>query len=142
MNVVAEAPAPASSTAVRRTAAVQARAVVRRYRSGRGVGPIDLCVFEGETLALMGRNGCGKTTLLRVLATVSRPQNGEVRWFGGGAAAGRATRPGAGRRARGPRPDGTPGDPFLVQNGVIDVHRGRGTRLGGGCARSVARWSS
>jgi ABC-2 type transport system ATP-binding protein len=64
--------------------------VVRRYRSGRGVGPVDLDVNAGETLALMGRNGCGKTTLLRVLATVSRPQRGEVHWFGGGAGAARA----------------------------------------------------
>ena len=68
---------------------ISARGVVRRYRNGRGVGPLDLEVRAGDTTALMGRNGCGKTTLLRVLATVSRPQRGEVRWFGADAAAAR-----------------------------------------------------
>jgi ABC-2 type transport system ATP-binding protein len=70
--------------------AVSARAVARRYKNGRGAGPVDLDVRAGETVALMGRNGCGKTTLLRLLATVSRPQSGEVRWFGGDARAARA----------------------------------------------------
>ncbi|MGH7722601.1 MAG: ATP-binding cassette domain-containing protein [Candidatus Dormibacteria bacterium] len=69
---------------------VQAREVVRRHRNGRGVGPVDLVIRAGETMALMGRNGCGKTTLLRLLATVSRPQAGELRWFGGGARSARA----------------------------------------------------
>ncbi|MBJ7610632.1 MAG: ABC transporter ATP-binding protein [Candidatus Dormibacteraeota bacterium] len=72
------------------TAAVRADGVVRRYRNGRGVGPVDLAVGPGETMALMGRNGCGKTTLLRLLATVSRPQRGEVSWFDGPAAPARA----------------------------------------------------
>ncbi len=69
---------------------VSAQGVVRRYRNGRGVGPLDLEVMAGETLALMGRNGSGKTTLLRLLATVSRPDRGALRWFGAGPAAGRA----------------------------------------------------
>ena len=69
--------------------AIHARALVRRFRNGRGVGPVDLDVSDGETVALMGRNGCGKTTLLRVLATVSRAQGGELLWFGGAAAAAR-----------------------------------------------------
>lgn len=66
--------------------AVSAQAVVRRYRNGRGVGPLDLDVGAGETVALMGRNGCGKTTLLRLMATVSPVQGGRLRWFGGPAA--------------------------------------------------------
>jgi ABC-2 type transport system ATP-binding protein len=63
-------------------AAISARGVERRYRGGRGVGPVDLRVAGGEVVVLMGPNGAGKTTLLRVLATVDRPQRGSVAWYG------------------------------------------------------------
>lgn len=54
---------------------------------GRGTRPVlagvDLVVQQGERLALLGENGCGKTTLLRALAGLDRPIAGEVRWQGG-----------------------------------------------------------
>ena len=62
--------------------ALEAEGVLRRYRNGRGVGPVSLGLRAGEVLALLGPNGSGKTTLLRCLATRSRPRGGEVRWFG------------------------------------------------------------
>jgi ABC-2 type transport system ATP-binding protein len=62
--------------------AVQATALVRRYRGGRGAGPVDLDVRRGETLGVMGHNGSGKTTLLRLCATLDRPDSGHLLWFG------------------------------------------------------------
>ncbi|MGD1073461.1 MAG: heme ABC exporter ATP-binding protein CcmA [Bryobacteraceae bacterium] len=49
------------------------------YPALRGV---DLEVAKGSCLALLGRNGAGKTTMLRILANLSRPSKGEVRIFG------------------------------------------------------------
>ncbi len=62
--------------------ALLAEEVTRRYRNGRGVGPVSLRVDGGEVVALIGPNGSGKTTLLRCLATRSSPQLGRVSWFG------------------------------------------------------------
>jgi heme exporter protein A len=51
----------------------------------------DTCLFSdlsfgvepGSALVVRGRNGVGKTTLLRVLCGLTRPECGEVRWQGG-----------------------------------------------------------
>jgi branched-chain amino acid transport system ATP-binding protein len=39
---------------------------------------VDFEVWRGETVALMGRNGMGKTTLLRSLMGLTRPRRGRV----------------------------------------------------------------
>jgi len=39
---------------------------------------VDLAVHPGEMVALLGANGCGKTTLLRLVSGTLKPQQGEV----------------------------------------------------------------
>lgn len=43
---------------------------------------LDFVVGAGEALTVTGRNGSGKTTLLRVLAGLTAPEGGEIRWRG------------------------------------------------------------
>jgi len=43
---------------------------------------VDLAVGAGEWLHVRGANCSGKTSLLRLLAGLSRPETGEVRWEG------------------------------------------------------------
>src|SRR3546814_16030748 len=38
----------------------------------------DLAIEPGETVGILGRNGAGKTTMLRMLAGVSRPSEGTI----------------------------------------------------------------
>ena len=42
----------------------------------------DLSIAEGEVVGIIGRNGAGKTTMLRMLAGVTRPTEGTVRVAG------------------------------------------------------------
>jgi heme exporter protein A len=43
---------------------------------------LDLAVNAGEWLHVRGENGAGKTSLLRLLAGLSHPAEGEIRWCG------------------------------------------------------------
>jgi ABC-type nitrate/sulfonate/bicarbonate transport system ATPase subunit len=55
----------------------------RRYRVGSeevtALADIDLSFPAGSFTTLVGRSGCGKTTLLRILAGLERPSEGEIR---------------------------------------------------------------
>jgi heme exporter protein A len=43
---------------------------------------LDADIQSGEALIVSGRNGSGKTTLLRMLAGLTAPADGEIRWNG------------------------------------------------------------
>ncbi|MCP4610547.1 MAG: ABC transporter ATP-binding protein [Planctomycetes bacterium] len=54
----------------------------KEYGTLVAVNDISLSVEKGQVLGLIGPNGAGKTTLLRILATILRPTNGNVRLLG------------------------------------------------------------
>jgi multiple sugar transport system ATP-binding protein len=59
---------------------VEARNLVKDYDGGRvrAIDGVDLATDEGEYLVLLGPSGCGKTTLLRTIAGLEQPTEGEI----------------------------------------------------------------
>jgi energy-coupling factor transport system ATP-binding protein len=49
-----------------------------RYGDAPALRDVDLAIDEGETIAVMGRNGAGKSSLLRALAGLQPPSRGDV----------------------------------------------------------------
>ena len=74
---------PSGAAATAGTAELELRDVDKVYR-GRGgtatqaLSGISLAVRRGEFVSLVGRSGCGKTTLLRILAGLVAPSSGQV----------------------------------------------------------------
>jgi multiple sugar transport system ATP-binding protein len=56
--------------------------VAKRFGSFQALKSIDLTIADREFMVLLGASGCGKTTLLRIIAGLETPSQGEV-WIGG-----------------------------------------------------------
>lgn len=61
---------------------VQTNNLTKRYGQHKPVNNVNLSVKKGEIYGLIGRNGAGKTTVLRLISGLARPTEGEVCLFG------------------------------------------------------------
>ena len=62
--------------------AIDATGVARRFGANWVLRGISLRVSRGEVVGLLGANGTGKSTLLRICATLLRPHTGTAQIFG------------------------------------------------------------
>lgn len=62
--------------------AIQTEHLSKRYKNILAVDALDLAVEQGELFALLGVNGAGKTTAIKMLSCLTRPTGGEA-WLGG-----------------------------------------------------------
>jgi ABC-2 type transport system ATP-binding protein len=61
-----------------RTAALEARELVKRYGEREALRGVSFAAAPGELVAVIGPNGAGKTTLLSILAGILTPDGGEL----------------------------------------------------------------
>jgi branched-chain amino acid transport system ATP-binding protein len=61
------------------TALIQAQGLHTHYGASHILRGVDFTVDKGQTIGLMGRNGMGKTTLLKSLMGIVKPSGGKVR---------------------------------------------------------------
>lgn len=67
---------------------LEVKDVCQRYRTGSGeegalvLDHVSLTLNEGEIVGLLGRSGCGKSSLLRIISGLSEPAEGSVTFRG------------------------------------------------------------
>ena len=57
---------------------VRIEGVTKRYGDVTAVDDVSLEILKGELFAILGGSGCGKTTLLRMLAGFEHPTGGRI----------------------------------------------------------------
>jgi len=79
------------------------RGISKSFSGNQVLGGIDLDIYQGELVALLGENGAGKSTLSSIIAGLIQPDAGTMHWEGR------------------PYAPGRPGD--AIDTGVVLIHQ-------------------
>ena len=62
---------------------IETRQLSKQYRKQKAVNQVDLHVKKGSIYGLIGKNGAGKTTIMKMICGLASQTEGEVILFGG-----------------------------------------------------------
>ena len=57
---------------------LEVKNLVKKFKSFTAVKNVNFTINEGQTLGVLGPNGCGKTTTIGMLLGLIEPSNGEI----------------------------------------------------------------
>jgi ABC-2 type transport system ATP-binding protein len=58
---------------------IEAKGLTKRFGKTQALDGLDLTAESGQVVAMLGPNGAGKTTFIRMVATLLRPDSGQLR---------------------------------------------------------------
>ena len=66
---------------------MQAKHIVKQFPASRGrtltaCNDINLTMYKGKTLGIVGESGCGKSTFVRMVTSLEKPTSGEILYHG------------------------------------------------------------
>lgn len=61
---------------------LEVKGISKKYGKNKVLDDVEFTLKPGEKVCLVGRNGCGKTTLLQILAGCIKPDKGQIAFFG------------------------------------------------------------
>lgn len=61
---------------------VEINEITKLYNNGRGVKDISLTIEKGDIVGLLGPNGSGKTTIMKIITGLCRENDGNIKLFG------------------------------------------------------------
>ena len=65
-----------------KTVAIELKGITKYFGSVVANEGVDLTVYKGEILAILGENGSGKTTWMKMAAGLTKPSQGEIIYEG------------------------------------------------------------
>jgi phospholipid/cholesterol/gamma-HCH transport system ATP-binding protein len=57
---------------------IEIKDVHKRFRDNQVLSGVDLTISKGETTVILGRSGCGKSVLLKLIMGLMKPDQGEI----------------------------------------------------------------
>lgn len=61
---------------------IQIENLSKMYSNGRGISNINLDIYRGDIFGFLGPNGSGKTTTMKIMTGLTKPDSGDVKILG------------------------------------------------------------